>query len=140
AAYFYFDDHKVANTIAKTVVENYITLPVILSGLIAAISWNLLTWYYGIPSSSSHTLIGGFAGAGIAKAISVGDTAMHAINLAPVIKTVPFTFLAQVMGMIIYIIITISIITLPRWSKPATAEKWFKTLQLISTAALSLAQ
>ena len=61
AAYFVFTDHKVANTVAKTVLEEYITLEVILSGLVAAISWNLFTWYYGIPSSSSHTLIGGFA-------------------------------------------------------------------------------
>jgi len=139
AAYFYFDDHKVANTIAKTVVENYITLPVILSGLIAAISWNLLTWYYGIPSSSSHTLIGGFAGAGIAKALSVGDTALHAINITPVVKTVAFIVIAPIMGMIISIIITLIIINLSRWSKPATAEKWFKRLQLLSSAALSFA-
>ena len=52
AAYFVFTDHKVANTVAKTVFEEYITLEVILSGLVAAISWNLFTWYYGIPSSS----------------------------------------------------------------------------------------
>lgn len=139
AAYFYFDDHKVANTIAKTVVENYITLPVILSGLIAAISWNLLTWYYGIPSSSSHTLIGGFAGAGIAKALSVGDTVLHAINVTPVVKTVAFIVIAPIMGMIISIIITLIIINLSRWSRPATAEKWFKRLQLVSSAALSFA-
>lgn len=55
----------IANTVSKTVFEEYITLPVILSGLIAAILWNLLTWWKGIPSSSSHTLIGGFAGAAI---------------------------------------------------------------------------
>jgi inorganic phosphate transporter, PiT family len=73
AAYFIFTDHGVANTVAKTVHEGssasgipYITLTVILAGLIAAISWNLITWWYGIPSSSSHTLIGGFAGAAIA--------------------------------------------------------------------------
>src|SRR5580704_15836520 len=65
-AFFIFRDHGVANTIAKTVKSDFITLPVILSGLIAAIAWNLLTWWYGIPSSSSHTLIGGFAGAAIA--------------------------------------------------------------------------
>src|SRR6187401_3462846 len=67
-AFFIFKDHAVANTIGKTVHTNYITLPVILSGLIAAIFWNLLTWWYGIPSSSSHTLIGGFAGAAITHA------------------------------------------------------------------------
>src|SRR5258708_32023283 len=55
-AFFIFKDHGVANTIAKTVKEDFITLPVIMSGLVAAISWNLLTWWFGIPSSSSHTL------------------------------------------------------------------------------------
>src|SRR5436190_5907730 len=67
-AFFIFKDHAVANTISKTVHKEFITLPVILSGLIAAIIWNLLTWWYGIPSSSSHTLIGGFAGAAITHA------------------------------------------------------------------------
>ena len=55
----------IANTVSKTVVESYITLPIILAGVIAAIVWNLFTWWKGIPSSSSHTLIGGFAGAAI---------------------------------------------------------------------------
>ena len=53
-AYFIFKDHAVANTIGKSVHQEFITLPVILAGLIAAIMWNLLTWWYGIPSSSSH--------------------------------------------------------------------------------------
>ena len=63
AAYFYFTDHKVANTMAMTVLVVYITLDVILAGLVAAIGWHLFTWYYGVPSSSSHTLIGGLEGA-----------------------------------------------------------------------------
>jgi PiT family inorganic phosphate transporter len=67
-AFFIFKDHAVANTIGKTVHKEFITLEVIFAGLIAAIIWNLLTWWYGIPSSSSHTLIGGFAGAAIAHA------------------------------------------------------------------------
>src|SRR6201996_3525321 len=67
-AFFIFRDHGVANTIANTVKESFITLPVIMSGLIAAISWNLLTWWFGIPSSSSHTLMGGFVGAALAHA------------------------------------------------------------------------
>ena len=70
AAFFIFKDHGVADTVAKTVkpevVSGHVGLVVIFAGLIAAISWNLLTWWFGIPSSSSHTLIGGFAGAGIA--------------------------------------------------------------------------
>ena len=94
-AYFIFKDHGVANTIAKTVKTEWITLEVVFSGLIAAIIWNLLTWWSGIPSSSSHTLIGGFAGAAIAHAGS-----FSAINSAPVIKTASFILLAPLIGMI----------------------------------------
>jgi PiT family inorganic phosphate transporter len=137
AAYFYFTDHKVANTIAKTVLEQYITLNVILAGLIAAILWNLLTWYYGIPSSSSHTLIGGFAGAGMANALFLGDKMMQAVNFGPIIKTISFIVLAPIIGMIISIIITLIIINIAKNARPAVAEVWFKRLQLISSAALS---
>ena len=100
-AFFIFRDHGVANTIAKTVQESFITLPVIMSGLIAAIVWNLITWWYGIPSSSSHTLIGGFAGAAIAHA------GFGAVNSEPIIKTVSFIVLAPLMGMIIAFIISL---------------------------------
>src|SRR5215211_6572249 len=93
-AFFIFKDHGVANTIAKTVKEDWITLPVVFSGLIAAIAWNLLTWWFGIPSSSSHTLIGGFAGAAIAHG------GLCAVHSAPVIKTVEFIFLAPLLGML----------------------------------------
>ena len=65
-AFFVFKEHKVAGTIANIISEDVISFKVLLSATIAAISWNLLTWYYGIPSSSSHTLIGGLAGAAIA--------------------------------------------------------------------------
>lgn len=101
AAFFVFKDHGVANTIAKTVKDDFITLPVIISGLIAAISWNLLTWWYGIPSSSSHTLIGGFAGAAIAHA------GFNSINPEPVIKTVSFIVLAPLVGMLMAFIISL---------------------------------
>ncbi len=100
-AFFIFKDHGVANTIAKTVQESFITLPVIMSGLIAAIIWNLLTWWFGIPSSSSHTLIGGFAGAAIAHA------GFGAVNSEPIIKTVSFIVIAPFMGMIIAFIISL---------------------------------
>ncbi|MES1223018.1 MAG: inorganic phosphate transporter [Bacteroidota bacterium] len=101
-AFFIFRDHGVANTIAKTVKTDFITLPVIFSGLIAAIAWNLLTWWFGIPSSSSHTLIGGFAGAAIAHAGT-----FSAIDSAPVIKTVAFIFLAPLIGMIMAFVISV---------------------------------
>lgn len=101
AAFFIFKDHGVANTIAKTVKEEFITLPVIISGLLAAITWNLFTWWFGIPSSSSHTLLGGFAGAAIAHA------GFHSINPEPVIKTASFIFLAPLVGMVVAFIISL---------------------------------
>ncbi|WDF68871.1 inorganic phosphate transporter [Sphingobacterium oryzagri] len=139
AAYFYFTDHKVANTIAKTVLEEYITLEVIFAGLVAAISWNLFTWYYGIPSSSSHTLIGGFAGSGMAFAWISGANPLLAVNQSAILKTVSFIVLAPILGMFISVIITLIIMNLAKRARPAVAEKWFKICQLISSAALSFA-
>ncbi|UEG50467.1 inorganic phosphate transporter [Ferruginibacter lapsinanis] len=118
AAYFIFQDHAVANTISKTIHKEFITLPVILSGLIAAIFWNLLTWWYGIPSSSSHTLIGGLAGAAIAHAISmkgIGVSWASIIEADTIIKTVLFIFLAPLIGMAISIFITIVTIMRNVW-------------------------
>jgi PiT family inorganic phosphate transporter len=100
-AFFIFKDHNVANTVAKTVKQEFITLPVVFSGLIAAIIWNLLTWWVGIPSSSSHTLIGGFAGAAIAHA------GFASVNSAVVLKTASFIIIAPFVGMIIALIISI---------------------------------
>ncbi|HEX2628946.1 MAG TPA: inorganic phosphate transporter, partial [Chitinophagaceae bacterium] len=104
-AFFIFKDHGVANTIAKTVktdeVNGHTMMVVIFSGLLAAIFWNLLTWWFGIPSSSSHTLIGGFSGA----AIAYGG--FNTVNPDPVLKTVAFIFLAPVVGMIIAFIISL---------------------------------
>ena len=104
-AFFIFKDHGVANTIAKTVkpeiVNGHNMLLVIVSGLLAAIFWNLFTWWFGIPSSSSHTLIGGFSGA----AVAFGG--FSTINSEPILKTVAFIFLAPVIGMIIAFIISL---------------------------------
>ena len=100
-AYFIFKDHGVANTVSKTVFKEFITLPVIFSGLIAAIAWNLLTWWFGIPSSSSHTLIGGFAGAAIAHA------GFSAVNSGIVLKTASFIVLAPLVGLIMALIISL---------------------------------
>src|ERR1041384_2194957 len=101
-AFFIFKDHGVANTISKTVKPDFITLPVIFSGLVAAIMWNLLTWWLGIPSSSSHTLIGGVSGACIASAGT-----FSAVNSDPIIKTASFIFLAPLVGMIMAFIISL---------------------------------
>jgi PiT family inorganic phosphate transporter len=117
-AYFIFKDHAVANTISKTVNKEFITLPVILSGLLAAIFWNLLTWWYGIPSSSSHTLIGGFAGAAIAHALSIkgmGYSWSKIVESDIILNTVLFIFLAPLIGMLISIFITIVTIMRNVW-------------------------
>ncbi|WP_018627685.1 inorganic phosphate transporter [Niabella aurantiaca] len=107
-AYFIFKDHGVANTIAKTVKENFIDLNVIFAGLIAAIIWNLFTWWRGIPSSSSHTLIGGFAGAGISHAIGMGaGNPFTAVNSSVILTIAAFIFLAPIIGMIIAFLFSI---------------------------------
>ncbi len=112
-AFFVFKDHNVANTVAKTVHSENITLIVILAGIIAAIIWNLLTWWYGIPSSSSHTLIGGFAGAAIAHA------GFGSINAESIYKTVIFIILAPLIGMLISIFITLVTVQKSFWLKIA---------------------
>ena len=118
-AYFIFKDHAVANTIGKTVHQEFITLPVILSGLIAAIIWNLLTWWYGIPSSSSHTLIGGFAGAAITHAfLTKGFTGIsNIVEIKKITQIVLFIFLAPLIGMVVSIYITVITIMRNTWAK-----------------------
>lgn len=101
AAFFIFKEHGVADTIAKTVKQEFVTLAVVFAGLIGAIIWNLITWWFGIPSSSSHALIGGFGGAAIVHA------GLMSINAEPVIKIVAFIFLAPIIGMIAAFIISL---------------------------------
>ncbi|MBQ0152066.1 MAG: inorganic phosphate transporter, partial [Chryseobacterium sp.] len=160
-AVFIIGEFKIGNTIAKTVNENFITLEVIFSGLIAAIAWNLLTWWFGIPSSSSHTLIGGFLGAALTHAF-MGDyheivatqanlgtfetikeafakvTTQDVVKFGKVIPIFLFIFLAPVIGMVISIIITLIIVYLYKNSNPHKADKSFKRLQLASSALFSL--
>jgi PiT family inorganic phosphate transporter len=137
--FFFVKEHKVANTVSKIVVEHFVTIPVLLAGLIAAISWNLITWWFGIPSSSSHTLIGGFAGAGITNALYMGSSALSAVNTGYILKIIAYIVLAPFMGLIIAYFVTIIVLHLSKNSRPVTAEKWFKRLQLVSSAALSFA-
>ena len=100
-AFFIFKDHGVAKTISKLAKPEFVTTAVVFAALIGAIIWNLLTWWFGIPSSSSHTLIGGFAGAAISHA------GFHAVNTDPVIKTVGFIFIAPIVGMVTAYIISL---------------------------------
>jgi len=137
--FFFVKEHKVAGTVSKIVQENFITLHVILAGLIAAISWNLITWWFGIPSSSSHTLIGGFAGAGITNALYHGAGAMQAVNSSYIFTILAYIVLAPVIGLLVAYFVTIIILYICKNARPSVAERWFKRLQLVSSAALSFA-
>jgi inorganic phosphate transporter, PiT family len=132
-AFFVFREHKVAGTIANIVSENIINFKVLVSATLAAISWNLLTWYYGIPSSSSHTLIGGLAGAAIAAGGLTG------VNTHPVFIALIFMVFAPIIGLAFGFIITVITVNLAKKSRPSKADRWFRRLQLVSSAALSLA-
>jgi len=104
AAYFIFKDHGVANTVAKTVKAEWITMNVVFAGLVGAIIWNLFTWWFGIPSSSSHTLIGGLAGAAIAHG---GFGAINMASNPNILKTASFIIIAPVVGMILAFVISL---------------------------------
>ena len=122
----------IANTVSKTVMEEYITLPIILAGVLAAIAWNLFTWWKGIPSSSSHTLIGGFAGAAIMA------SGWGSIQLEIILKIAAFIFLAPFIGMVVALGFTLLVLHACRKARPHTAEVWFKKLQLVSSALFSV--
>ncbi|MDP9047138.1 MAG: inorganic phosphate transporter, partial [Bacteroidota bacterium] len=137
--YFFVKEHNVANTISKIVLANFITMNVILAGLIAAITWNLATWWFGIPSSSSHTLIGGFAGAGITNALYMGVNGLSAVNMHYILPILAYIVLAPFIGLIMAYIVTVTILHICKRARPSVAERWFKRLQLVSSAALSFA-
>lgn len=124
----------IANTVAKTVDLSNIASPsqVIIAGLVAAIIWNLITWWLGIPSSSSHTLIGGFAGAAIA------GGGLQAVHLNTVAVIALFIVVAPLIGMIGGNVITIITLHVMKNVKPGKADRWFKSLQLVSSALLSI--
>jgi len=124
---------NVAKTVGKGVVDAAIVDHwVILGGLCGAIVWNLITWYYGIPSSSSHALIGGFAGAAVAKA---GFGALLASGL---IKIAVFIVLAPVLGLVLgFIFMTLTLLTF-RNARPSRVDALFRRLQLVSAAFYSL--
>ncbi len=133
---FIYKSFGIADTIAKTVTltpGDPMALYVVLAGLLAAIAWNLITWWFGIPSSSSHALIGGFIGAAIAHYGS-----FSVVNAAKVLPIISFIVIAPLIGMIVAFIITIMILWICRKANPYKADKWFKKLQLVSSAAFSL--
>ncbi|HRT89351.1 MAG TPA: inorganic phosphate transporter [Bacteroidales bacterium] len=124
---------KVATTIGKGVIDpDIINLTVIASALIAAILWNLLTWWLGLPSSSSHTLVGGLVGSAIA------SSGIGSVVIGGVIKIVAFIIIAPLLGMVISFIISAVVINISKKYSPFTVDKHFRRLQLLSAAAFSL--
>src|SRR3954468_5730415 len=117
-AYFVIKDHKVANFVSKIVFADFVNVHVILAGLVAAISWNLLTWWFGIPSSSSHTLIGGFAGAGMTNALYMGVNAFSAVNGYYMGRIIAYIVAAPLIGLFSAYVITIIILHICKNARP----------------------
>lgn len=131
-AYFLFE-LKVANTIGKgtidpSIVDHYI----VFGALIGAICWNVITWYYGIPSSSSHALVGGLVGAAVAKA------GFGSLVSAGVLKIIAFIFIAPLLGFAMGSLLMVIVSWLCRNMSPSKVDKHFRRLQLLSAAAYSL--
>jgi len=124
---------SVAATIGKGIAQpEVVDVHVVFGALVGAITWNLVTWYYGIPSSSSHALIGGIVGAVIAKA-GVG-----ALIAAGIWKTVAFIFVSPLLGFMLGSLMMVVVAWLFRHSTPSRIDSWFRRLQLVSAGAYSL--
>jgi PiT family inorganic phosphate transporter len=123
----------VANTIGNGMIDlKVVTQEVILAGLVGAIAWNLITWYYGLPVSSSHALIGGYGGAAIAKA------GYGAILASGWTKTLLFIVLAPLIGLILGFALMVAVTWIVRRWRPSRIDRHFRKLQLLSAAAYSL--
>jgi PiT family inorganic phosphate transporter len=123
----------VAKTVGSGMIDiRVVTFAVILAGLVGAIVWDLITWYSGLPTSSSHALIGGYAGAAVAKA------GFGAIIPGGWTKTLIFIFLSPLIGMVFGLSLMITIHWVFRWTPPSRVDRWFRRLQLLSAAFFSL--
>ena len=124
---------KVASTIGKGIVEpGIVDHHVVFGALIGAIFWNVFTWWYGIPSSSSHALIGGIIGAVIAKA------GLAKLAWAGIGKTVLFIFLSPVLGYVLGSLMMVLVSWICRRTPPRKVDRWFRRLQLLSAGLYSL--
>ncbi len=124
---------SVAATVGKGFVQpGIVDTHVVFGALVGAISWNFLTWYFGIPSSSSHALIGGILGAVIVKA------GAGALIAGGVLKTVVFIFVSPLLGYLLGSLMVVLVSWLFRRTRPAKADKWFRRMQLVSAGAYSL--
>ena len=132
AALFVFQ-LKVAATVGKGIIDpSVVDHYVVFGALIGAISWNVITWYYGIPSSSSHALIGGLVGAAVAKA---GVESLIAPGL---LKTVAFIVISPLMGFLLAAMFLVSVSWIFARSTPARVDKWFRRTQLVTCSLYSL--
>ena len=123
----------VAKTVGSGLIKvQYVDPQVILAGLLGAIVWNLITWYHGIPSSSSHALIGGYAGAAITKA------GLDVIIPAGWVKPLLFIFLSPMLGFLLGLLMMVATGWTFRRAHPRQVDRWFRRLQLVSAAAFSL--
>ena len=124
---------SVAATVGKGIVQpGIVDTHVVFGALLGAVSWNVITWYYGIPSSSSHALIGGIVGAVMAKA------GAGALISAGIMKTVLFIFVSPVLGFLLGSLMMVLVANLFKRSRPSKVDKWFRRLQLVSAGAYSL--
>ncbi len=124
---------SVAATVGKGIVQpGIVDTHVVFGALSGAIAWNLLTWYYGIPSSSSHALIGGIVGAVIAKA------GASALISGGIFKTVAFIFISPVLGFLLGSMMMVLVAWVCRRTTPSKVDRWFRRLQLVSAGAYSL--
>lgn len=124
---------SVAATIGKGLVQpGVVDVNIVFGALVGAISWNFITWYFGIPSSSSHALIGGIVGAVMVKA------GASSLVFASVMKTVLFIFVSPLMGFLLGSLMLIAVSWTLRLSTPSRVDRWFRRLQLVSAGAYSL--
>ena len=124
---------SVAATVGKGIVQpGVVDVHVVFGALIGAITWNLVTWYYGIPSSSSHALIGGIVGAVIAKG-GIGQ-----LIAGGILKTVAFIFISPLLGFMFGSLMMVAVAWIFRRTRPSRIDKWFRRLQLVSAGAYSL--
>ncbi len=124
---------SVAATVGKGIVQpGIVDTHVVFGALIGAITWNVITWYFGIPSSSSHALIGGIVGAVLVKA------GAGALVSAGIIKTLVFIFVSPLLGFLLGSLMMVLVANLFRRSRPLRVDKWFRRLQLLSAGAYSL--
>ncbi|OGA25252.1 MAG: inorganic phosphate transporter [Betaproteobacteria bacterium RIFCSPLOWO2_02_FULL_67_19] len=132
AALFVFQ-LKVATTVGRGIIDQgVVDHYVVFGALVGAISWNLITWWYGIPSSSSHALVGGLVGAAVAKA------GTWALIPAGILKTVAFILISPLLGMLFGALLMLAVSWLFLRSTPSRVDRWFRRLQLVSASLYSL--